>query len=271
MHRACKRRVGTKGFVAECYRVVSHSVRQRQYFSWEFSVPSQREESSYYTKPSEHPNIDMALVHKHLFRAYRAIDRLKPSMERSCDDLPSSAMSRPAPSEIPGHFTPVFLPAHVITMTSNSIIDGVMDPPDSPREDASFNRRINGLSAFASLYGGAHLSAWSAHFPTVTEMWFWRVISLLLTVAAPAFVLGPMLPVPAHVFRGAQFGRKRWLLVRYVYSFCVDLLALTGAAGVGFGACGRIFFLIEAFISLRSPPEGTYRTVSWTKFIPHAS
>ena len=39
---------------------------------------------------------------------------------------------------------------------------------------------------------------------------------------------------------------------------------------VGFTFCVlRFFFVIEAFISLRSLPDGAYATVSWVSFLPH--
>lgn len=51
-------------------------------------------------------------------------------------------------------------------------------------------------------------------------------------------------------------------LVELVDSFVAWIVPLAVAAS-------RMFFLVEAFISLRAPEPGIYETVQWTQFWPY--
>ena len=51
----------------------------------------------------------------------------------------------------------------------------------------------------------------------------------------------------------------------YMVIFAVVLVILSLTAPIG-----RLYFLIEAFISLRQESPRIYETVKWTNFWPHA-
>ena len=128
-------------------------------------------------------------------------------------------------------------------------------------------------------YGAFHLSAWNAHFPTTVERWLWRGAGLCIVGGLPlpalgAILVAPFLPiVQAKDSPNSILGKiwaKTWarifvaplVLMPYLllYAFFLPMLISPVA---------RLYFLIEAFISLRSPAPRTYDTVEWTRFWPH--
>ena len=52
----------------------------------------------------------------------------------------------------------------------------------------------------------------------------------------------------------------RFYLWNNIVWFCLGLIAM---------AVGRMYFLVEAFVSLRAPAPRIYETVQWTQFWPH--
>lgn len=98
-------------------------------------------------------------------------------------------------------------------------------------------------------YAGFHLSAWNTHFPTKNERIIWRAAGLLIVVW-PLFA--------ATIYCRAHYYAEPWAARQgagYLALFVV-------------GAC-RLYFLVEAFISLRGPAPRLYETVEWTQFWPH--
>lgn len=159
--------------------------------------------------------------------------------------------------------------------------DGVIDGPIYSLVDER-GRRFGDMSVqiwlFLSIvYGAFHLSAWRSHFPTVVEMWIWRACGITL-------VAGPVLTAVEDILDYFLSGRRsitgkkqhetganspenkttRGWRSFFTYMTGPMLMAVTYPIA-------RVFFLVESFASLRSPPGGTYRTVSWTRFFPHAS
>ncbi|KAI5837196.1 hypothetical protein DFP73DRAFT_569321 [Morchella snyderi] len=151
------------------------------------------------------------------------------------------------------------------------------------------DEETNRLCMFAAylplLYGACHAVAWNVHFPTAAERMLWRVSSVLVGVL-------PLMPwlivyckylynhrllyvlfyVPANSFQSVTFffnilsrilppGVFR--LVRRVWlRFCsLGLLVVLVAA--------RGFLVVEAFISLRSLPVGSFQTTPWDQYWQH--
>lgn len=118
-------------------------------------------------------------------------------------------------------------------------------------------------------YGALHLSAWNAHFPTLVERSLWRAAGL-------SIVGGPML---------MECCARLYLLLVWVLDLTksgylpseldcliIMLILLSGVCAVLFYpimAASRIYFLVEAFASLRDPAPRTYGIVKWTQFWPH--
>lgn len=144
------------------------------------------------------------------------------------------------------------------------------------KEDTEDFPALLAYSVASWCYGSAHLSAWALHFPTVVEMWFWRasgiaLVTLPLLMAVESLSKIILIHVTGDEEDNAQLhmGKRR--------QFCGILLrgiARTFKFGslsiVKLYTAARLFIIAEAVVSLRSPPVGTYKTVAWTEFIPHA-
>ncbi len=138
--------------------------------------------------------------------------------------------------------------------------------------------RRNAAILFSGIYGASHLSAWSFHFPTTAEMWLWRACCITMATT-PILVAVFWLCRKADGLlrrvdeKSAPRKERVWWLRRWCGLFLVGVVGWTGfylALALGSYPYIRLFILGEALASLRSPEEGTYKDVDWTKFIPHA-
>ena len=130
--------------------------------------------------------------------------------------------------------------------------------------------------AISTLYGGAHLSAWNAHFPTEIEKWMWRssgiiLASLPLAMEVAFQFLFPDIGLTGMFHRRLKSSKRTETIWENVFC-CIGCVPLTVTFVIlAIYPVARVYFLAESFASLRSPPLGAYRTVEWTAFIPHAS
>ena len=123
-------------------------------------------------------------------------------------------------------------------------------------------------------YSAFHLSAWNAHFPTPIERWMWRASGLTI-VGSPVLILtGSMLLTPL------VFAHAIIVKIRPATGYCEsvrDIMeegVLTLIFVVAFPmmiliSVSRLYFLVEAVISLRQPGPRIYDTVQWTQYWPH--
>lgn len=147
------------------------------------------------------------------------------------------------------------------------------------------SRQLSLISIVSIPYGAIHLSAWNAHFPSTTECWMWRVCALNM-VALPVVVavmgISWMLSekfVPEQLMAISTMHREESVLEQvtgirtnflwipeHFFSLFVTGLGLASMAGCYFG---HGYILVEALISLRSPPAGTYQGIEWSSYVPH--
>ena len=128
-------------------------------------------------------------------------------------------------------------------------------------------------------YGAFHLIAWNAHFPTTIERWMWRASGLII-VGNPALISGffllemidgsPSTDISSlsavnvrwwqHIINVPKFVLKLFMMSLVIPCAVFILIAIPAS---------RLYFGVEAFISLRDPGPRTYETVEWTQFWPH--
>lgn len=164
--------------------------------------------------------------------------------------------------------------------TSNRVVRGRFDN-GVKKMDTPMVKIITFL--FMVLYGGSHMSAWNSHFPTIVEMWIWRAGSITMVVSPflmaivmlfemlneKAAAKVPMLDTFEASMQATTASRLWcWIIVDLLYKFSLGMSNLLFKRVYAYV---RLYFLVEALISLRSPPSGTYQTVNWTSFIPHFS
>ncbi|KZT03164.1 uncharacterized protein LAESUDRAFT_814817 [Laetiporus sulphureus 93-53] len=109
------------------------------------------------------------------------------------------------------------------------------------------------------LFGLIHCTAWYSHFPTVTEQYLWRVLSLVITYSPVIVVcmagigaISQSVPLPKIVKIALE-------------QFSTILVIITTLLYVP----SRLILLAIAFTTLRELPPGAYKTISWVELIPH--
>ena len=129
----------------------------------------------------------------------------------------------------------------------------------------SWSMTIWAVLLFVS-YAAFHLSAWNAHFPTTIEHWMWRGAGLGI-VGVPVLLLSGALLVVFVLFAMDEVSPGVLETVGYVLVLLTIFMAFV--ADVLLPIIGRLYFLVEAFASLRDPGPGIYQTPEWTQFWPH--
>lgn len=134
------------------------------------------------------------------------------------------------------------------------------------------------------IYGGTHATAWNDHFPTPLERLFWRMSCTVLALGPWVQLTATALTAHFPVFRRClreHIEDKRGWRVWLLWQACVDgynpyvQVDFGMFAGTLFaGLCILYMFSIgyvtvEAFISIRSLPKGSYLTVNWEDYWPH--
>ena len=110
------------------------------------------------------------------------------------------------------------------------------------------------LVALPLLYGGAHVAAWNSHFPTEVEGELWRVCAMIATCYVTIALL--------LSFLIKALSSRVGVVEESVGDCC-----LLGLLLLFF--CARVFLTVESFLSLRSLPQGSFQTVSWSNYWPH--
>jgi len=132
-----------------------------------------------------------------------------------------------------------------------SICDKVQ--PESGGKKHILNSRI--ICALGILYGAGHLIAWNFAFPSAVEKWMWRLSGLSCVV----------FPIAEQLAESKYFTQQRNDMIgaftRVIASLLYGLTFLGGPMLIWPSA--RIFIIVEAFASLRSPAPGTYQTVQF--------
>lgn len=118
-----------------------------------------------------------------------------------------------------------------------------------------------------AFYGAFHLSAWNAHFPTNTERWLWRRAGLLDVIVPCVYYLKTYLSMFIHSVFGEAEDKRLWLTI-LLGPFHI-IFALTNNVLLLATLIVRLFFLVEALVSLRASVFGIYETVEWTQYLPH--
>lgn len=141
------------------------------------------------------------------------------------------------------------------------------------------------------IYGGIHLFIWDGVFPTEAERLLWNISAVtllavpMLTVLLIVIGLGYRKvealccpPVFKHDSPNAQRSpldisackRRKWgLAIRMLFCPVWYLSMYLMYAIAALYCFGRVFIVVESFISLRHVPKGVYADIGWPKYIPH--
>lgn len=197
----------------------------------------------------------------------------------------NSDVDQTGPYTTPHWYTPT-VPAVV-----QAFLASLLNGPSDGRELKSV---FGVLALLGLLYGGIHLFLWDSIFPTRTESLLWKIsaVTLLAMPALTVLMAGAWLGAqklrmylcrlasasssqkkdqPRAEAAGASYEDRTktgevWEVLMVPVWYLLILL-LWGAAALY--CFGRVFIVVESFISLRHVPVGAYQDVGWPKYIPH--
>jgi hypothetical protein len=131
-----------------------------------------------------------------------------------------------------------------------------------PRGDGD---RVFPLFLVSTLYGLLHTFSWNSHYPTLVEQRMWRISALIVPCGGYGVVAFILLWLAVlAVFSPAAEDKVLWKRLGRIILLLSPLVISCYVAA-------RLYLIIEAFISLRSLPEGAYDTPNWLNVIPHIS
>ena len=142
-----------------------------------------------------------------------------------------------------------------------------------------------GLAAAGSLYGGLHLVAWNAPFPSRLEEILWRVAASSVTFTGllfGPFVLWSQLPAARRGLAGLTNARVEGQRIRQRKEGRVRIWAEISLAGVAFlllftvmpllwltYVFSRVYLVVECFKNVSHLPVGAYQVPQWAAYVPH--
>ncbi|KAJ7752876.1 hypothetical protein B0H16DRAFT_780778 [Mycena metata] len=108
-----------------------------------------------------------------------------------------------------------------------------------------------GVCGVGSIFGSIHCAAWNALFPSMAEMWIWRISSVFIAA------------YPVFTFLTAAIGA--WTEDDIAETVFITFIV---AGAVIYPLC-RFFLIILSFTTLRSLPPSAFVDVNWSNYIPH--
>ncbi|MCJ1375548.1 hypothetical protein MMC20_006785 [Loxospora ochrophaea] len=141
---------------------------------------------------------------------------------------------------------------------------------------------INGQSQFhasctfllGAAFGAIHCLAWNITFPSRIERILWRACGVFCT-ALPLYYMSTTSPVilrlakPISALTRINLERVKDALEQLEHANAKSKLYPVVLFLTVLFMLGRLFLIVEAFISLRSLSEGVYQSVNWPKYLPH--
>lgn len=126
------------------------------------------------------------------------------------------------------------------------------------------------FATLGALYGGVHATSWAGHFPTGLERFLWQIaVSVVMVGGLCIYFLDCALRHWTRTFLW-PLGKGSHSLSRTTVQKILSMVTMFIIKGIVVAfSLARAFLVVEAFISLRDPPVGTYRTADWSNWLPH--
>jgi hypothetical protein len=140
---------------------------------------------------------------------------------------------------------------------------------------------VLGFSFAGLVYGGLHLLAWDAPFPSQVENTLWRssgvllassgfICTLYLLVITP-FALGHewIVDTPFWQDLKTRLGHRYEPLAKIVLNFVVIVFGLPMMAFACAYLTARGYLVVESFLQLVHLPDSAYALPGWSQYYPH--
>lgn len=144
--------------------------------------------------------------------------------------------------------------------------------------DRIFDQKSFGLSAgiVSFLYGGLHVTAWNAGFPTNVEQLLWRSSSLTVALALIAFAmfltaLDGVDWISDHAPEQNSTRGLRKLLDWIGRTFAVVVFIVGPFIVFPWYVFCRVFLVVESFINVAHLSAADLRVPSWSQYVPHVT
>jgi hypothetical protein len=138
-----------------------------------------------------------------------------------------------------------------------------------------------GFSFAGLVYGGLHLLAWDAPFPSHVEDKLWRSSGTLLAfsgfICTLFFLLLFSFMFCAQLVNGTSFwqnlktllGRSYKLLMVSVYFIGISIVSLSVGAFIIAYVAARGYLVVESFLQLVHLPDSAYTLPKYSQYFPH--
>ncbi|KAF7370017.1 hypothetical protein MSAN_00631700 [Mycena sanguinolenta] len=120
--------------------------------------------------------------------------------------------------------------------------------------EIQFNHEAGALILLAlvgTVFGAIHCAAWKAVFPTLPEMWIWRISALVITAYLGFTLLAVLIALSDRLESVAAANR------------------VVARLGIPIYIAARIILIILPLMELRSLPASAFVDVNWSTYLPH--
>jgi len=146
---------------------------------------------------------------------------------------------------------------------------------------------FSGMTIACAIYGGLHLVAWNAPFPTRMEKLLWRISGVGVASFGPVYLplrIGFAVGRLFTKIKRSKDHRIRWnwwrspstdvhesgfVIIRILVNIWVMWLALCVGCYLPLYVFSRVYLIVECFINIAHLPESVFRTPDWSQYFPH--
>ncbi|KAI4199717.1 MAG: hypothetical protein LQ350_004439 [Teloschistes chrysophthalmus] len=144
---------------------------------------------------------------------------------------------------------------------------------------------FQGFAVSGALYGGLHLAAWAAPFPSSLEGLLWKISAISVTCTGLCLLIVAMIGntkscrlILADISsimarRPLRYPSRGQKLVAYVTATGISLLGCIIASCLPFSwilyLLSRGFLVVESFKDVAYLPAASFETPNWSSYVPH--
>jgi hypothetical protein len=144
-----------------------------------------------------------------------------------------------------------------------------------------------GMTFACAIYGGLHLIAWNAPFPSRLEKMLWRISGLGVASFGPVYVAQMISLTVNRLFKKLTRSKDHriawswwrspstdipdsgWVIYRILFWVLCLWVALYVGCYLPLYVFSRVYLIVECFINIFHLPESVFLTPDWSQYFPH--